>query len=179
MRNKQGSLKRVRICLDTPSACLQLYASQVTHAQIQSWPFSRHINKMKRPVSDEDVSLFVSGMLKQWNDQGTKGERNFMHLFFCDQRLHAVAADRSHRMHHAQSISLSLCNVTLQREHIVQCFHHHIRSAGLPSCCVWLARCSLILQRLRDPQVFLVLGKHEKNSPKSEQSLACPLLWEW
>lgn len=31
MRNKQGTLKSVRICLDTPLACLQLTASRDTH----------------------------------------------------------------------------------------------------------------------------------------------------
>lgn len=94
--NKQGSLKGVRMCPDTPWACLQLSGSLDPHSQAQPRPLICYINKTETLIPNEEIWLLASRMLRQSSDQAQKGEQT---ACICFQRLevtvHAVPADKS------------------------------------------------------------------------------------
>lgn len=62
-KNKQGRLKSVRICPDTPTFSLftALRFTRHTRLRFNHDRSARHINKMQRPVSDTDGNMFRQG----------------------------------------------------------------------------------------------------------------------
>lgn len=68
--NKQGRLKSVRICPDTPTFSLftALRFTRYTRFRFNHDRSARHINKMQRPASDTDDRRFVSSMFRQGSD---------------------------------------------------------------------------------------------------------------